>query len=80
MIDELITTAAKKKIVPKDEAEKQETIKDLRFMLKALIAYNVWDRSEYFQMLNQKNDVVLRALRELGVQPAVAGGKSRSGK
>ena len=80
MIDELIATAAKKKIVPKDEAEKQETIKDLRFMLKALIAYNVWDRSEYFQMLNQKNDVVLRALRELGVKPAAAEGKSRSGK
>ena len=68
MIDDVLAKAEEKKIKPKDEAEKKETIADLRYMLKALIAYNVWDRSEYFQFINKKNDVVKKALEIVGVK------------
>lgn len=66
-IDEIIEQAKTKKITPKDDKEKAETIADLQFMLKALIAYNIWDRSEYFQLINLRNETVLRALQELQV-------------
>jgi len=66
-IDEIIEQAKAKKITPKDDKEKAETIADLQFMLKALIAYNIWDRSEYFQLINLRNETVLRALQELQV-------------
>ncbi len=65
LIDDLLAQAAKKKIEPKDEAEREKTLPDLRFMLKALIAYNVWDRSEYFQLINRRSDIVKRALQAL---------------
>lgn len=31
-------------------------------MLKALVAYNVWDRSEYFRIINTRNDIVKKAI------------------
>lgn len=67
LVAQVVETAEKKKIVPKDEKEREETMADLHFMLKALIAYNVWDRSEYFQFINQRSDIVKKALEELGV-------------
>ena len=69
LVEQVLETAKKKKIEPKDKKEKEETIEDLRFMLKALVAYNVWDRSEYFQFINQRNDIVKKALEELSVMP-----------
>ncbi len=65
LIDEVMEKAKEKKIEPKDEAERAETLEDLRFILKALIAYNVWDRSEYFQIINTRSDIVKQALKEL---------------
>ena len=52
---------------PKDEAERKATIDDLKFVLKCLIAYDVWDRNEYYTLVNRKNDVVKEALRQLSV-------------
>ena len=69
LIDDVIARAKEKKIEPKDETDKIETLKDLRFMLKALVAYNVWDRSEYFQFINQRSDIVKKALEEIQVMP-----------
>jgi len=65
LVDEVMEKAKAKKIEPKDDAERTATLDDLRFMLKALIAYNVWDRSEYFQIINTKNDIYLRAIEAL---------------
>ena len=59
--------AAKKNVKPKDEAERKATIDDLKFVLKCLIAYDVWDRNEYYTLVNRKNDVVKEALRQLSV-------------
>lgn len=65
LIDEVEEKAKKKKITPKDEAEREKTIADLRFMLKALVAYNIWDRSQYFYFINQRSATVKKALEIL---------------
>lgn len=65
VIDSILAKAKEKKIEPKDEDEREKTLPDLRFMLKALIAYNVWDRNEYFRIINTRSDIVKRALEEL---------------
>ena len=36
------------------------TLLTMRFTLKTLIAYDIWDRSEYLQLFNTKNDIVKR--------------------
>jgi carboxyl-terminal processing protease len=61
-IDEIITEAAKKDIKPRDEKELQQTLLYLRLQLKALVARDMWETSQYFSIINEKNDIVLRAL------------------
>ncbi len=73
LVDEVIAKAKEKKIEPKDEKERAETLEYLRFMLKAFVAYNVWDRSEYFRIINTRSDIVKQALKEL--QAATANGR-----
>ncbi len=65
LLDEVQEKAKAKKLEPKNEADREATLADLRFMLKALIAYNVWDRSEYFRIINTRSDIVKKALEEL---------------
>ena len=66
--------AAKKKVTPKDEAERKATMDDLKFVLKCLIAYDVWDRNEYYTLVNRRNDVVKEALRQLTVNRSIPTG------
>ena len=47
----------------KDDAELQRTLPYLRLQLKALIARDLWDMNEYFQLMNTKNHIVQRALQ-----------------
>lgn len=65
LTDSVIAAAKRKKVVPKDSAELAATLPDLRFSLKTLIAYDVWDRNEYFRLVNTRNDIVKRALEVL---------------
>ena len=62
-----MTEAEKKKITIKDD-EREKTIDNLRFMLKALIANNVWDRSEYMQLINERSELVRAAMDHLKKQ------------
>ena len=62
LTDDILNKAKEKNFEAKDEAELKETLEDLRFMLKALIAYNTWDRSEYFKIINTRSDIVKKAL------------------
>lgn len=55
--------ATKQKIKPKDDAELQRTLPYLRLQMKALIARDLWDMDEYFQLMNTKNHIVQRALQ-----------------
>ena len=62
LIDEIIEAGKQKKIEAKDDKEMQKTLPDLRFTLKSLIIYDVWDRNEYFQFVNRRSDIVKKGL------------------
>lgn len=65
VIDEIIAEGKKQKIEPKDAAELSRTLPYLKTQLKALVARDLWDMSEYFQVINEQNDIVLRAIEEM---------------
>ena len=65
LIDQLIAEAEEKGVKPKDDEELQKTLPDFQFILKALVAYDVWDRNEYFRIINDRSDTVKAALRYL---------------
>ena len=65
LIDTIVAEGKKQKIVPKDQAELDRTLVYLRAQLKALIARDLWDMSEYFQVMNEQSHIVQRALRLL---------------
>ena len=71
LIDQLLDEAKKKKVTPKDDAELQKTLPDLRLMLKALVALDLWDRSEYFQLANDRSDIYKAALHQLETNPNI---------
>ena len=62
MIDDILAEAEKQKLTPKDDAELEQTLPVLRLQLKALVARDLWGLDEYFSIINETNDVVLRAL------------------
>lgn len=72
LVDSVVARGKAAKIEPKDSAELAETLPQLRFILKALVAYDLWDRSEYFRILNERNTVVQRALELLRKEQPVA--------
>lgn len=61
-IDDIIAEGEKAGIKPKDDEEMQRTLLHLRPQLKALVARDLWDMSEYFHVWNEKSDIVRRAL------------------
>lgn len=65
LTDSIIAEGKRKKIEPKDDKELQSSLDDLRFVLKSTIAYDLWDRNEYFRLVNERNDIVKRALQYL---------------
>jgi len=65
LVDQIIKEGEKQNIKPKDDAERQQTLPYLRQQLKALIARDLWDMSEYFSVFNDTNDMVKRALELL---------------
>ena len=68
LIDAIFKEGEKQKIKPKDDAELKKTIPYLRLQLKALIARDIWDMSEYFSVYNEENEMVKRALQVIGKQ------------
>ena len=65
VIDTILKEAEKQNIKPKDDDELQRTLPLLRLQLKALVARDLWDMSEYFSIFNEQNDIVKRALEVL---------------
>lgn len=63
LIDSIIAEGEKQKVKPKDDDELQRTIPYLRNQLKALIARDLWDMSEYFQIANDKNHIYQKGLQ-----------------
>lgn len=62
LLETIFEEGKKQKITPKDEAEKNLTLPYLKAQLKALIARDLWDMSEYFEIMNEHNEIVQKAL------------------
>ena len=62
VIDGIIEEGKKQKVEAKDDEELKHTIAALKVQLKALVARDLWDMSQYFQIMNETNDVVLKAV------------------
>lgn len=65
LIDDLLKEAEKQKVKPKDDTELQRTLPYLKTQLKALVARDLFDMSEYFQIINETSDIVKAGLREV---------------
>lgn len=62
LTDSILAEGKRKKVEPKDDQELAATLDDLKFILKATIAYDLWERNEYFRLINERNDIFKRAL------------------
>lgn len=62
LVDAILKDGEKQNIKPKDQAELEKTLPHLRLQLKALIARDIWDMSEYYSIFNEENEMVKRAL------------------
>ena len=65
LIDNLLAEAKKQKLEPKDDQELQRTLPYLRLQLKALVARDLWDMSEYYSVFNEENPLVMKAIELL---------------
>lgn len=62
LVDSIISDGKKQKIEPKDNDELDRTLVYMRAQLKALIARDIWDMSQYYEVMNRYNDIVVKAL------------------
>jgi carboxyl-terminal processing protease len=62
LIDNILAEAKKQKLEPKEDQELQRTLPYLRLQLKALVARDLWDMSEYYSVFNEENPLVQKAL------------------
>lgn len=62
LIDNIVAEAEKQNVRPKDDEELQRTIPYMSTQLKAIIARDIWDMSEYFTIINEQNHIVQKAL------------------
>ena len=62
LIDDILAEGRKQKLEPKDDDELQRTMPYLKLQLKALIARDLWDMSEYFSIFNEESEIVKKAL------------------
>lgn len=65
LTDSIFAEGERKKVMPKDDKERAATLTDLQFTLKCTIAYDLWDRNEYYRLINERSDMVKRALQFL---------------
>ena len=66
VLDEMLAEAEKKdSLRAKDDAELQKTRTDVALTLKGLVARDLWDMSEYFQIIYADDPVVQQALEVL---------------
>lgn len=62
LVDDVLKDGEKQNVKPKDDEELQKTLPYLKTQLKALIARDLFDMSEYFQIINETSDIVNKAI------------------
>lgn len=65
VIDNIFAEGEKQDIKPKDDEERQKTAENIRFIIKGLVARDLWDMSEYFAIIYADDDVVKKAVELL---------------
>ena len=63
LIDDVMKDGEKQGVKPGDDAELQKTLPYLKAQLKALVARDLFDMSEYFQIINEESDIVKAAIK-----------------
>lgn len=61
-----VRALAEKEKVKIDEAQYAQSLPLIKTQLKALIARDLWDMNEYYQVMNTQNEVVQKALQVIG--------------
>lgn len=72
VIDGIIAEGEKQGIKPRNKEELQKTLPYLRLQMKALVARDLWDMSEYFAIMNETNDAVQKAVQMIEAKPGKA--------
>lgn len=65
VVDDIFAEGEKLKIVPKDDEEKAKTTESIKLIMKALMARDIWDMSEYFSIIYENDEVVKKAVEML---------------
>ena len=65
LIEEIFAEGEKQNIKPKDDEERQKATDNIRFIVKALVARDLWDMSEYFAIIYADDEVVKKAVELL---------------
>ena len=62
LVDNVLDEGAKLDVKPKDDEELQRTLPYLKTQLKALVARDIFDMNEYFQIINETSHIVEKAV------------------
>ena len=65
IVDSIFSAGKRLNVMPKDEDEKKRAIGEVKIIVKALTARDIWDMSEYFAIMNEENAAVMKALELL---------------
>jgi len=66
VVNDLASEAEKQKVFPKNDEEYNQSVTTISAQMKALIARDLWDMTEYFAIMNETNPIVKRGLQVLG--------------
>ena len=64
MIDEIVA-AGEKAGIPKDEKALVHLLPSIKLQLKAIIARDLWDMNEMYQIMNEEDEVLQKGLEIL---------------
>ncbi|MGN0234004.1 MAG: S41 family peptidase [Bacteroidaceae bacterium] len=65
LVDSIMSKGEKQGLTPKDDAEQARTKENIQRMMKALVARDLWDMSEYFCLIYEDDEVVRKAVELL---------------
>ena len=65
VVENIVAEGKKDKIEPLNDEDLNKTKEQLRIQMKALVARDLWDMSEYYEIMNNSNDIYRRAVEIL---------------
>ena len=68
LVDSILADGKKQKIEPKGRKGTQQTLPISKLSWKALVAKDIWDMNEYFQIINEKNKIITKALQIISTE------------